>query len=267
MRLAGRVTDRGRGHQHVSVALPDRDAGALDQPVDRDRQHGRDALDVLLQRQCRAQLEQRLRDVGRLLLLGDQAHVLAGDGGVRGDHLEQAQVVVVEPGQTLLAEHDHAHGSVLGHHRRHQHRLVDRFGARDLDAEGHGRRVVDPQRLPRLEHAAGDALADRDHQILDVLAGVDLAHAHQRGRQQQVSVLRDDVEPARVVVDQRVQLPDDDPPNLGQRPHPDEGSGQRSHELHLLERAVAASGLPGRHRLLEQHVLARGRHCGHHLKT
>ena len=241
--LARGQAQRGSRHQLLAVARPHRDGRAVDQPVDRGRQHRGDAVDACLQRQRGAQLEQRLRHLHRLGLAAVQPHPLAGGGGLGGDHLEQAQIVVVEPGQPLLAEHDHAHRAAIGRHRRHQHRLVDRIGAGDLDRVGHIVGVVDALGAALGKDGAGDSLADLADQVLGVLVLVQLADAVERDRLERPPVLGNHVEPARVVIDQRAQLADHDLADLGHRVDGAERPRQRQQQLHLVERTIAAAAL------------------------
>ena len=79
--------------------------------------------------------QQRRRGSRRLALLAQHRGVLERDRGMRGQHLQQALVLIVELAVAQARQHDHADDASpisIGHQ---EHRLDDVVGALDLDRE------------------------------------------------------------------------------------------------------------------------------------
>ena len=103
-------------------------------------------------------------------------HRLGGEAGVDD---EQAQVVVGELVEPELREDEDAEDLVVEHHRRQEHRFVEVvLGPGDGVGPRIGRGVAEDLGDPVLRDPAGDALAQRDAQLVgrlvDVLADLAL---------------------------------------------------------------------------------------------
>ena len=211
--------DRGGGRSRERPSMMGRDEvpgllvatiGDDGRPVD-DRRHGGDdtrehAGDVPGAAERLRQTEQRRRRLRRFAFLLQQAGVLVGDGCVRGEDLEHPLVILVELIGPQVREHDDAGHLVSDLEGYGQERFVDLVGALDLHApivvEGVGRVV----RLPGDRGVAGDALADLRDQLLGRL-GLVLGELSAKGdRPQREAVLEQEVDPAVVIVDQRLEL-------------------------------------------------------------
>ena len=134
----------GRAHQLLR---------ALDDPLEH-------VLEPFRGGEVAAELEQRLGALGLASLHLVEPGVLDRGRRVAGEHLEQAQVVVVELIETELRDDDHADHAGAVVHRHGDDRLLDLRGALDLDRELAGRGVVEEERLAGLDDAAGEPLAD-----------------------------------------------------------------------------------------------------------
>ena len=181
-----------------------------------------------------AELEQRLRALGLAALRLVETGVLDRNGGVARQHLEQPQVVGVELVQAELRDDDHADhaGAVL--HRHGDDRLLDLRGPFNLERELAGRGVVEEQRLARLDHVPGEALADPGPE--DV--GRRRARAGQlpleRNRLQLVAVADEDA--AVVVIDQPAELVRDRHADLAHVGRAVELAGERLKHLQVRDR-------------------------------
>ena len=157
------------------------------------------------------QSQQRAGDSGLASLGFQQPSRLEGDGGVRGQHLEQAPIVFVELGEPELRQHDHAHDLVTRDHRDGEHRFQQVVvGPRDRDGEldlpcvrrqqgGLGERDVPGDPLPEPRHERGEGLGR--------VVGEQLTP--EGDREQRVTVGLEQVDPAVVVVDDRPELSGD----------------------------------------------------------
>ena len=205
----------------------------------------------LRRRELAARLEQRVRDLSRLLrglgleaLLLVEARVLERDRCLAGEHLEQADVVLVELVHAELRDHDHAGDARAVAERHHRQRLLELVGAGDPDRELALERIRHEQRLARLGDATGDAHADlrrvRVRRVADARAVV----ADERDRAQLVAVAQGDA--AVVVVDQEPQLGRDRRADLLDVVQPVELAGERLQHLQVRDRAhVARRARPG----------------------
>ena len=142
-------------------------------PVERREDRLRDlqqlALAAELALERRRLLTQPLRGVG-------VGHRLRGEARVDD---EQTQVVVAELVQPELGEHQHPEHLVIEEHRREQHRFVEVvLGAGDRVRARVRRGIREVLGDPLLGDPAGDALADRDAELVgrlvDVLADLPL---------------------------------------------------------------------------------------------
>ena len=141
-------------------------------------------------------------------------------------------------------------------------------GAGDLDRERACRRVVEQERLARLDHAAGQALADAraEHLRRRPVGRGQLALECDR---QQVRALADE-DAAVVVVDQQPQLVRDRHPDLADVVRAVELAGERLEHLQVRDRAdVLAAGVTARRALRvllveEDDLVLAARLRGHH---
>ena len=238
---------RGQRGEHVgpSVVHLDRDvvvAHEVAEPVgdlveDPDRiEGGQDRLGDLeelalvaeLALERRRPLAQELGRIGVDERLGGEARI----------DLEQAQVVLREPVETKLGQHEDADDLVVEEHRSEEHRLVqvvlgtgDRLGARV------GRSVGQVLGDTVGGNPAGDPHPDPDPELLGRLVDV-LADLALEGDRHEV-VADGPVDPDVVVVDELAELLRDRQPDLGLRGQPVEPVAE------LLDR-LELSG-PGRH--------------------
>ena len=77
-----------------------------------------------------------------------------------GEHLQQAQVVLVELAQAELGDDDRPRDTGAVVERDGDDRLLDLRGAGDLGRELARGRVVEQQRIPGLDDVAGQPFAD-----------------------------------------------------------------------------------------------------------
>ena len=121
-------------------------------------------------------------------------------------------------------------------------------GTGDLDRELAGRRVVEQERLARLDHAAGQTLADASAEHLR-RRSVGCGQLALECDRKQVRALADE-DPAVVVVDQQPQLVRDRHPDLADVVRAIELAGQRLEHLQVRDRAnVLAAGVIARRAL------------------
>ena len=158
------------------------------------------------------ELEQRGRALGLTSLRLVEAGVLERNRCVAGEHLEHAQVVLVELVEAELRDHDHADHARAERERHCQERLGDVCGALDLLGELVAPRVVDQERLPRLRDPARDTASDPRRHQLHRRSGL---CCHQipakRDRQEIVAATQEDA--TVVVVDEEPQLVRDGEPD------------------------------------------------------
>ena len=184
---------------------------------------------LLLQRQCL--LAEAHRRVG-------VRHRLGGQAGV--DH-EQAQVVVGEPVEAELREHEHAEDLVVEDHRREQHRFVEVvLGAGDGRGARVGGGISQPLGDPVLGDPAGDALTQRHPQLVGRLVDVLADLAEHRDRDE--VTVDEPVHPGVVVVDELAQLGRDRLADLGHARQAAQAGAELLDRLEL--------GRPGRHPLV-----------------
>ena len=166
-------------------------------------------------RQPAAEVEERVRDLERGLgALGleplglVEARVLERDGGVAAEHLEQADVVLVELVDAELGDDDGADHARAVAERDGDHRLVDVVRARDRHARSRSR-ARSSSRIDSPVSAARPVMPSpmRHVERLDALVRVRVEVAAPRDGDEVVAV--DDVEAAAVVVDEHPQLVDD----------------------------------------------------------
>ena len=206
------------------------------------------ALEPLRRGEVAPELEQRLRALRLAALRLVEAGVLERDGRMAGEHLEQAQVVLVELVQAELGDDDRPGDAGAVVQRDGDDRLLDPRGTGDLDRELARRRVVEQERLARLDDAAGQTLADAraEHLRRRPVGRGQLALERDR---QQVRALADE-DPAVVVVDQQPQLVRDRHPDLADVVRAIELAGQRLEHLQVRDRAnVLAAGVTARRAL------------------
>jgi hypothetical protein len=159
---------------------------------------------------------------------------------VAGEHLEQADVVLVELVQPELGDDDHGHDS-RPERERHDHlRLVDRVGAREDACELAVRGVPDQQRLAGLRDPPGDSFADLARQDLQGLARLARELADERDRADVVPF--DERHAAVVVVDQRAQLGRDHRADLLDVVEPIELAAEALQHFHVRNGAHVARG-------------------------
>ena len=257
-----------------AVLEPERRA----RPVEEARRQLDRALEDLVERlggrQPPAEVEQRVGDVERVLgplglepLCLVEARVLDRDGRVAAEHLEQADVVLVELGDAELGDDDRADHPRAVAERDGDHRLVHVVRAGDRLGEVAVERVVEQDRLAGACGTARDPLADAAAERLDALLGVRVEVAAPRHGDEVVAL--DDVEAAAVVVDEHPELVDDRLADLADVVQPVQLAGEALEHLQMRDRAdVAARGARVRPLavvLLEEHrlVLA-ARLRGHH---
>jgi hypothetical protein len=222
-RVAPVVAEEGPHDEVVPGALlqPDGRARPLEEPgreLDRPVEH---LVQRFGERQAPAEVEERVRDLERGLralrlaaLRLVEPRVLERDGGVAAEHLEHADVVLVEPADAELRDDDGADDARVVVERHGDHRLVHVVRARDRDPVLAVERVREQDRLAGLGGAAGDALADLAGELLDALVLVRVDVAAPGDRHELVS--GDDVDAAAVVVDEHPELVDD---RLADLPH------------------------------------------------
>ena len=118
-------------------------------------------------------------------------------------HLEQADVVLVELVEAELRDHGHTDHARTEAERNVDLGLVDAVGSLHLPRQGEVRGVTDQQRLAGRRHVSGDALAELAREYLHrrLRAG---ECADERDRPHVLFL--DDEHAAVVVVDQRAQL-------------------------------------------------------------
>ena len=225
-------------------------------------------LETLGRREVAPELEQRLRALGLAPLRLVQACVLERDGGVAGEHLKQAQVVLVELAQAELGDDDRARDPGAVVERDGDDRLLDVRGAGDLDGELARGRVVEQQRISRLDDVAREPLADARPEDLGRGTVGRGQLALERDRQQLLALADEDA--AVVVVDQLAQLVRDRHPDLADVVRAVELAGERLEHLQMRDRAdVLAAGVPGRRPLgvgvvEEDDAVLAARFRGHH---
>ena len=167
-------------------------------------------------------------------------HRLGREAGV--DH-EQPQVVVGELVEAELGQDEHAEDLVVEHHRRQEHRFVEvLLGPGDRVGPRIGGGVAEVLRDPVGGDPAGDALAERDAQLVGRLVDVFADLALHRDRDELVA--DEAVDAGVVVVDQLAQLGRDRLADLGDarqlvQPCPElldrlELGGPRRHPLEVL---------------------------------
>ncbi len=226
------------------------------------------ALEPLGGREVAPELEQRLRALRLAPLRLVEARVLERDRSVAGEHLQQAQVVLVELAQAELGDDDRTGDAGAVVERDGDDRLLDLRGAGDLDRELARGRVVEQQRVAGLDDVAGQPLADARAEDLGRGPVGRRQLALERDRQQLLALADEDA--AVVVVDQLAQLVRDRHPDLADVVGAVELAGERLEHLQMRDRAdVLAAGVPdGRSlgvRVVEEDdpVLAAGLR-GHH---
>ena len=116
-----------------------------------------DLLERLRARDFVGEREQRLGALGLAPLLLVEARILERDRRVAGEHLEQADVVLVELVEAELRDDDRAGDPRAVPQRHGGEGLLDLFGARDPVGELALERVRHEQRLAGLGDPAGDA--------------------------------------------------------------------------------------------------------------
>ena len=161
----------GRGTPADGAGRPTRSrsrcAGSRGSPRRGRRRAARISSSPGRRRELAPELEQR----GRALRLAAcrlvQPRVLDRDGRVSGEHLEQADVGLVELVEPELRDDDHADHPGAVAERHCEQRLLDHRRARDPGAELAVRGVGDEERLAALRAAPRDALADPRAQQLE----------------------------------------------------------------------------------------------------
>src|SRR5205085_4776178 len=191
--------------------------GAVDDAVE-------DLVQPLRSRKLAPELEQRLRALGLAPLGLVEARVLERDRGLAGEHLEQADVVLVELIEAELRDPDDADHARAEAQRDVDLRLLDHVRPRHLTRVLAVRRVRDEERLAGLGDAPGDPLAD--------LAREDVHRRLLERREVAAEGDRDDVlavddeDAAVVVVDQRPELVRDHRPDVAHVDQPVELAAQ-----------------------------------------
>ena len=148
--------------------------------------------------------KQRLGALCLAPLLLVETCVLESDGRLAGEHLEQANVILVELVEAELRDHDHT-GHPRAVSQRHEgERLLDLLRSRDPEPELALESVRHEQRLARLGDASGDAHPDPLR--VGVCRGVHarVVFTDERDRPQLVAVSQHDT--TVVVVDQEPKL-------------------------------------------------------------
>ena len=217
----------------------------LCRPLDHPFEH---ALQPLRGGEVAPELEQRLRAFRLAALRLVETGVLEGDGRMAGKHLEEAQVVLVELFQAELGDDDRPRDARAVVQRDGDDRLLDPRGTGDLDRERARRRVVEQERLARLDHTAGQTLADARAENLR-RRPVGRGQLALECDRQQVGPLADE-DSAVVVVDQQPQLVCDRHPDLADVVRAVELARQRLEHLQVRDRAnVLAAGVAARRAL------------------
>ena len=260
-RLSDEVASRSLLQPERGVRRADQLRGAFDDA----RQH---VIETLRGGEVAAELEQRLRALGLAPLRLVEARVLERDGRVAGEHLEQAQVVLVELVEAELRDDDGADhaGAVLERHG--DDRLVDLGRALDLDRELALRRVREEQRLAGLDDAAGEALADAGPEDLGCGSVRRGQLALEGDRSELLAVADEDA--AVVVVDQLAQLVRDRHADLANVVQAVQLAGERLQHLQVRDRAnVLAAAVVrcralGRRFVEEDDLVLAPRLRGHH---
>ena len=235
------VAARGVLEPEGGVRRRDQLSGPLDDALEH-------ALEPLGRGEVAPELEQRLRALRLAALRLVETGVLERDGRMAGEHLEQPQVVLVELAQAELGDDDRPGDAGAVVERDGDDRLLDLGGALDLDRELAGRRIVEQERVTRLDHAAGQPFADArpEHLRRRPVGRGQLALECDR---QQVRALADE-DAAVVVIDQQPQLVRDRHPDLADVVRAVELAGQRLEHLQVRDRAdVLAAGVTARRAL------------------
>ena len=167
-----------------------------------------DAGEDLVERQrggeLTAELEQRRRALGLAARRVVEAGVLDRDRGVAREHLEQADVVLVELVEAQLRHDDHADDVRAVPEGHGNERFLDHGRALDAMAELAVGGVADEQRLAALGALPGHAAADLDAEQLEGQgARLGAERAAERDWHELVAV--DDEHPAVVVVDRATE--------------------------------------------------------------
>lgn len=110
--------------------------------------------------ELRRELEQRLRALGLATLLLVQPRVHERHGRVACEHLEQAQLVLVELVETEFRDDDHTDDGGAVEQRHREQGLFDLVRARNEDADVGVRSIARQVRLTRSRDMPRDALAD-----------------------------------------------------------------------------------------------------------
>ncbi len=121
-----------------------------------------------------------------------------------GEHLEQADVVLVELADTELGDDDDAAHARAVFQRHGDDRLVDVVRARNRDGEVAVHGVLEQEGAAGLGNPAGEAFPELAGEILGALLRVLAERALEGDREEGVAV--GDVDPAVVVVDQAAEL-------------------------------------------------------------
>ena len=263
------VADRGSPDEVAARLLqPERGIRRADQlrgALDDARQH---VVETFRGGEVAAELEQRLRALGLAPLRLVEPCVLERDGRVAGEHLEQAQVVLVELVEAELRDDDRADhpGAVV--ERDGDDRLVDLRRALDLDRELALRGVRQQQRLAGLDDAAGEALADARAEDLGRGAVRRGQLALEGDRRELVAVADEDA--AVVVVDQQAELVRDRHADLAHVVRAVQLAAERLEHLQVRDRAdvlavaVARLRALGRRVVEEDDLVLAARLRGHH---
>ena len=129
-----------------------------------------DLVEALGSRELAAELEQRGRALGLAPRGLVEAGVLERDGGVAGEHLEQADVVLVELVEAELRDHDHADDARPVGQRHDDQRLLDQRPCRGC-TRANSQLAASPisSDSPVCGDAARDALADLAREDLERL--------------------------------------------------------------------------------------------------
>jgi hypothetical protein len=184
-----------------------RDGAGRHEVGDRLHRLAEDLVDRVESGQRLREPQQRRRGLRRLALGLEELRVADGDRRVRGQHLEQPPVLLVELPVPEARQHDRADRLGPGQHRHRQHGFEDVVGARDHDGEVDLAGVGREQALLRGGHPPRDALAHLGGEVVDrLLAVLGGDVAAERDRQQRPSVGLEHVHAAVVVVDDRAEL-------------------------------------------------------------
>ncbi len=189
------------------------------------------------------ELEQSCRALRLAALCFVQPGVLERDRGVPGEHLHDAEIVLVELVESELRDDDDARRPRSEGERHDQQRLLDLHGACYLLAELTPCSVAHEERLSGVGDVPGDPVSDLDPGELDCRAGLGRGQiASKRNREQVLSVADEDS--TVVVVDEEPKLVGDRQADLRDVVESGELAREALEHLQVCDRAnVGATGL------------------------